>query len=235
MFEGAGDRKIVGESSVYYMLSKVAAANMWHFNPLAKIIIMLRNPADMLQSYHAQLVFNGDEDVLDFEAALRAEKKRRNGRLKIKAGLRFKERLFYSDVVSYASQVQRYLSFFKKEQVQIIIFDDFRANPAEVYRKTLEFLGVDAAFQPEFTVINEYKKIPTRPAPAKDIFQALRRRFGPAGAHTRGEHVPSSRSKPPLDPKIRRKLEKRFRPDIQKLGLILGRDLSFWWKHDGKI
>ena len=38
MFKHAGSKKIVGESSVYYMLSKMAAQNIYRFNPDAKTL-----------------------------------------------------------------------------------------------------------------------------------------------------------------------------------------------------
>jgi len=230
MFRAAGERKIVGESSVYYLFSKEAAANIFHFNPWAKIIIMLRRPEEMLQSFHAQLVYNKDEDIINFEEALKAEKKRKSGRLKIRPGLRFKERLFYSEVASYASQVERYLDLFKKEQVRIIIFDDFQKSPGEVYRLTLEFLGVDAAFQSEFPVINEYKEVPQKPQPANNIYLAIRRMFGLPSANSIRSSLSPRGLKPPLNPKTGKKLRNYFKPDIQKLSLMLGRDLSFWWQ-----
>jgi len=157
MFEKAGDKKIVGESSVFYLLSKDASANIHCFNPLAKIIIMLRDPVDMLSSYHAQLIYNQDEDIIDFEAALSSEVSRKNGSLKIKDNLRFKERLFYSEIVTYTKQVRRYLSLFSKQQVLVILYDDFKQQTEEVYKKTLEFLNVDAKFQTTFPAINTRK------------------------------------------------------------------------------
>jgi hypothetical protein len=42
---------------------------------------MHRNPNDMLYSYHSQLVFNGDENIMDFQAALLAEEIRKKGGL----------------------------------------------------------------------------------------------------------------------------------------------------------
>src|SRR5262252_9724271 len=43
-FVGAGDRKRVGEASVWYLFSKTAASELKQFNPDSRIIIMLREP-----------------------------------------------------------------------------------------------------------------------------------------------------------------------------------------------
>jgi hypothetical protein len=237
MFKDAGDKKIVGESSVFYMLSKVAVENIYHFNPNAKIIIMLRNPVDMLQSYHAQLIFNRDEDITDFEAALNAELERKNGTLKIKDGLRFIERLFYSEVVSYTEQVQRYLALFDKEQVQIIIYDDFKKVTAGVYQKTLEFLNVDATFQTDFTVINARKVI------SKNIFLKKIEQHSQS-LNLLKKMVPKpfrkylysvlkgsesvKKSSPPMDLITRKRLQRIYSSEIEKLSILLGRDLNYW-------
>ena len=157
LFEDARNQKIVGEKSVYYMLSKIAAQNIFRFNPEAKIIIMLRNPVDMLPSHHAQQIYNGIEDIIDFEEALNAENGRKNGEIKLRESLRIKRKLFYSEVVSYSEQVERYLSLFGEKQVHIIIYDDFKKDIVDVYKKTLEFLNVEPTFQPGFPIINARK------------------------------------------------------------------------------
>jgi len=57
--------KVVGESSVYYLYSTSSAQGIREYEPDARIVIMLRNPVDMLYPYHGQLVFNGDEPIED--------------------------------------------------------------------------------------------------------------------------------------------------------------------------
>src|SRR5580692_5743985 len=47
--EGHG-RKGVGETSVWYLFSREAAAELKAFNPEARVIIMLREPVEMVQS-----------------------------------------------------------------------------------------------------------------------------------------------------------------------------------------
>lgn len=79
IFKGARNEKIVGESSVFYLYSKTAAKNIYEFNKDSKILIMVRNPTEWLESYHSQLVYNGDEDILDLCEALKAEEEQKRG------------------------------------------------------------------------------------------------------------------------------------------------------------
>lgn len=68
-----GGGKLCGEGSTWYLFSKRAAKEIYDFNPDAKIIIMLREPVEFLRSLHNQLLFDGNEDIEDFQEALRAE------------------------------------------------------------------------------------------------------------------------------------------------------------------
>ena len=78
-FAGWEGQKRIGEASVWYLYSMRAAANIHRFSPDARIIVMIRNPAEMLHSLHSQLLENGDEDIVAFEAALSAEEDRKRG------------------------------------------------------------------------------------------------------------------------------------------------------------
>ena len=79
-FAKARDEKRVGEASVHYLYSKCAAAEIKEFCPEARIIIMLRDPVEMLYSLHSQSIFSGNEVINDFEEALEAEADRKLGR-----------------------------------------------------------------------------------------------------------------------------------------------------------
>ena len=52
LFAGATDEKRVGEGSVWYLYSKLASREIKEFCPAASILIMLRNPVDMIYSLH---------------------------------------------------------------------------------------------------------------------------------------------------------------------------------------
>ena len=68
-----------GTAHTAYLQSKRAAREIKSKRPDADIIIMLRNPVDMLHSWHSELLYETIEDIEDFEAALDAEPARRRG------------------------------------------------------------------------------------------------------------------------------------------------------------
>jgi len=237
LFAGARTEKCVGETSVFHLYSVEAAANIHAFNADAKIVVMLRDPLSWLASYHSQMLYNGDEDLADLEAALAAEVSRRRGE-GVPANLRFAERLLYRDVGRFAEQVERYFDRFGRDAVHVILQDDFAKDSKTIFHQTLEFLRVDSGFEPEFATLNPNKVVRSpwlndflRRPPAwvatpvmallpRVMRQSLRVRLRRANA-SEGERAP-------LDPSFRKRLAQEFRPDVDRLEVLLGRDLSHW-------
>ena len=236
LFRPAHEEQRIGEASTWYLYSSDAARNIARFSPRASIIIMLRDPVEMLYSLHGRRVFGGSEN-LDFAAALDAEEDRKRG-LRIPPRARNIKGLFYREVGRYAEQVERYLAAFGRERVKVIIFEEFRADPVTAYRETLEFLGVDPRFTPDFKVVNpsaarrswRLQQLLLSPAIVRlgraVIPRGIRPRVGPLidRLNSRGE------VRQPLDPALRARLREELRADVSRLGQLLGRDLTTVWR-----
>ncbi|MDA8156340.1 MAG: sulfotransferase [Actinomycetota bacterium] len=238
-FAGVKNEKRIGESSVWYLYSKTAAREIKQFAPSARIIIMLRNPVDMIHSQHSQLVYEGFEDIPDFEAALAAEETRkRAGVLPPLKGTSI-EFLLYRETARYSGQLRRYMDIFGEQNVHVIIYDDFKNDQSGVYRDTLAFLDLeDIDFVPEFRIINQNKKIRSMAIQkmVKDVNHPVRKfikKFVPVKMRSslleraHGLNVYGA-ARAPLPNAFRRKLQREFAPDIKSLGIMLKRDLSFW-------
>ncbi len=236
LFSGAKGEKRLGEASVWYLYSKTAAQEIYSFNPDAQIVVMLRNPADMLYSQHSQFLYNGNEDIEDFSEALAAEPERKAGK-RIPKSAHLVDGLFYSETVQYAEQIERYFARFGRKNVHVILYDDFRADLPGTYRKLLQFLGVRDDFTPEFAVVNPNKR--ARSALLRNFVQAppesikrLSRVFFPRSLRQRvmkGLDQANIRyeARAPLDPELKRELEHRFAPEVEELEKLLGRDLPW--------
>jgi hypothetical protein len=226
-----------GEASPWYLYSSAAPAEIKAFEPAARIVIMLRNPVDVMYSQHSQLVFNQREDLTDFAAALEAEPDRIAGR-RIPADAIRPEALFYRKSVRFAEQVRRYLDVFGRDEIHFVVFDDLVADAAGVYRATLEFLDVDPNVPLDPTVYN-----PNRTARSgrlqRAIFApppALRGLFGRLRQvpllHRVRDRLVTANSRPAqrqqMDPALRTALTAEFAPQVAELGEIIGRDLAAW-------
>jgi hypothetical protein len=234
LFAGGRGKRRIGEATTWYLYSASAASEIHAFSPAARIIIMLRNPVDMIYSLHGHWLFTGNEDIADFAAALDAESDRRRGDRLPKA-VRRPEGLQYRALGRYAAHVRRYLEVFGPDAVKVIIYDDFQADPAGSYRATLEFLGVDTDFQAEFAVINRSKDVRSprlqRLIYARPLVRAMSKLPGPVFHAARRSMLRLNikyQPRPPLDIELRARLTAEFSSDIDELGRLIGRDLSAW-------
>lgn len=157
-FLDAGNTKVIGEASVWYLFSKTAAEEIKKFSPGARILIMLRDPVQVIHSLHSQHLYDGNEDVFDFERALNLEQARKEGN-KLPNSVGFTQLPGYVDSVLFYKQVERYITVFGREKVSIILYDDFVANTKEIVAKTFQFLDLDDKFQIQIDIINPNKQI----------------------------------------------------------------------------
>jgi hypothetical protein len=151
-------KNVIGESSTNYLYSQVAAEKIYNFNPDAKIIIVLREPAKFLYSLHSHYVKFTEENEPDFMTALALEPQRKQEEA-LSPRVTSPSYLYYSQRVQYYQQVKRYCDRFKPEQIKVIIFEEFQSANEGIFREVLEFLGVEPNFTPEYTAVNINKEV----------------------------------------------------------------------------
>jgi len=236
LFRDARQGQRVGEASTWYLYSTSAAREIKEFSPDAQIMVVLRNPVDVMYAQHNQLIFNVIEDIPDFKAALDAEPDRRAGR-RLPPGPINVENLFYRHSVQFAEQLERYFDGFGRDKVHVMLNDDMRRDGAGVVRGALEFLAVDPSLAAAPPKSNENRRVRS-PLVQRLIFAPklllplapyLRRFPLVRAARTRMLEMNSeARPRPPMDPILRRQLIDEFTPEIERLGALIGRDLSPW-------
>jgi len=141
LFEQANNNQIWGEASSVYFYSKVSAKNIHHYNPQAKIIIMLRDPVHYLFSLHQQYLKETTEEIKTLEEALDLESLRKKGK-KIPKRTRVPSYLFYLERVKYLQNLKRYYRYFSPRQIKLIFFEDFIKNTQKTVYETYDFLGL---------------------------------------------------------------------------------------------
>ncbi len=70
----------IGEGSAIYLFSDVAVPKILEFQPDAKFIVMLRNPVNLVQSFHLEMLDGGLENIVSFVADWNLENQRRLGK-----------------------------------------------------------------------------------------------------------------------------------------------------------
>jgi hypothetical protein len=233
LFEGFSGLPAIGEAPVRSLYDESALLKIRQCLPGVRVILILRNPADMAYSLWGHMVRNGER--LSFRRALKAEPRRM-------ADPRFRERCnnWYGDYDYfhrglYSDQVRRCFDLFGRESVLVLLFDDLKRAPVETCRECFRFLGVAPEFEPVIETHNPgkvyrhrglHKLVSQPPAWLMSLEAGLM-----------GERVRRWRESvmrwntlrlAPFDPKLRDQLLARYQPDIRKLEALLDRDLSHW-------
>lgn len=241
LFAESGQEHLrVGEASVYYLRSLVAIPNIREFNPEARIIAMFRNPVEMVYSLHSQLVYVSEETVSDFETAWRLQDRRSQG-LDLPPASRGSFLVQYAEIGRFGTQTQRLLSTFPREQVKLILYDDFAASPRDVYDEVIQFLGIPHDNRTDFPQVNENKRARMgwlrnfyrKPPPAlRNAVRGLKQAVGGEGISAVKKKMVDLNTvkarRPPLSPELRAELVAAFRDEVALLSRLLNRDLSHW-------
>lgn len=230
----------VGDASVNYMYSRCAIENIVRFNDSAKIIVMLRNPIEVAHATHATLLYNMYEDEGDFVKAWEKQESRAEGR-EIPKRCLVPEFLQYRKMASLGTQLERVFSVIPREQVLVLLYEEFFGDIRSQYELVLKFLGVPLDERKDFPRVNSNRylrwrwleelnrripgivKMPlhwldkVQPFP---IAERLRRVYrGLNGKVRKREKLP---------PEFLGKLKNVFSEEVEKLGRLLGRDLRYW-------
>ena len=160
---------LAGEASPYYLFHPLAAERIHATVPQARIIMLLRNPADRAISHHRheQRRFGEELNLVD---ALAAEPDRLAGQeqqlLDGGADARSYAHQHYSYVARgrYAGLVQRYLDRFDREQILVLQSETFFTDPESVYDRILDFLDLPSWRPDTFPRSNATKESDVDPA-----------------------------------------------------------------------
>lgn len=236
LFAPSTTQRAIGESSVYYLFSRTAANEIYSFNPDARIIIMLRDPIDMVHSLYYQNHWNGHEVATTLETALQLENARRRGN-HVPPGAP-PHALLYIDIGKFSRQIERYFNVFGRDRVHIVFYDNLRRDTANEFRRVLFFLGVDVNFETSFEVVNANKETFSPRLqrflahPPDWILSAGRKLLPRAVRNTLRADLRGMNSKevkrPAMDDSLRRELCKVFAPDLQRLRMLLHDELPDW-------
>lgn len=240
LFSGAPAGAIMGEASVWYLYSQVAVQQITRTRPDSKFIIMLRNPTEVVQSLHAQQLVVFIEDIIDFEAAWRAQDDRAMGK-RIPLHCSEPSHLQYGRICSFSEQVGRVLRAVPKNQVLVLIYERFFSDPAAQYQDVLQFLGIPFDGRTNFERINSNQTpmnvamhglISRPPAilqPAFILLRGLSRRLGlRLGVLSRLLSNVRPAQRQALADALERELHDYFAADITRLERLIGQSLDIW-------
>lgn len=239
-FAGAPkDARVLLDSSAVHIYSPQALRKIREFNPDAKIIVMVRNPVNMLASSHRYSCRMFVEDVEDFEDAWDLQASRAQGH-NLPAGCEFPVLLQYENLGRVGQHIATLLEIWPRSQVKIVFFDEFVKTPLAHYKEILDFIGIPYDGRTEFPKVNEggvwkSRMVGRMMLKSWPVVIKVLSRVGVAGVARRPRFwmflwgLNSARDEQtPMDPKFRQRLIDVFRDDIQLLAATTGRNLDHW-------
>lgn len=227
LFQGVTDEIAIGEASPNYMANyHMVTQQIKHYIPDAKLIAILRNPADRAYSDYLMHI----RDAIGKPRSL-SEQIRKKGKESstLKKG-------FYGEHLSY------FYDQFEPDQIKVFLYEDLGKDAEGLMRQIYQFIGVDETYTPDTSKKSQVAKLPknqtlnkmlqTHNPLRKTTAQVLKSLFP---AHL----VESFRQKlmdlnqsqekiPSLSAEERQQLIEFYREDILKLQELINRDLSHW-------
>jgi len=122
-FSDSPEAAILGEDTPTYLASELAPDRISEMAPNTKLIFLLREPVARTYSHYWHWVRSG-RTPHHFEQAIRQQ------------AYPLLQRSFYFE------QLQRYHSLFKAEQIRVVLFEQFIAEPQKIVSELCDFLGV---------------------------------------------------------------------------------------------
>ncbi len=209
----------VGEASPDYSRAPTyegVPERMHRIIPDARLIYLVRDPVDRIQSHYQHELRKGRERRTPDEAVL--------------------EDPMYLAPSRYADQIDRYLEWFPREQLKVTVSEDLRLRRSETLRALFEFLGVDPAVVPS-AVGTEFSRSAdrriTRPGlrwlRSSPVVARLARRAPQALLRVGRITTQSSDDRTnQMSTSTRSELAARLAPDVARLRQFLGPDFDGW-------
>ncbi|MDJ0660067.1 MAG: sulfotransferase [Crocosphaera sp.] len=213
LFKDETSKKLRGEGSVGYLNSDQALYWIHNYVPSAKIIIILRNPLERIVSLYEMYDRLG-KMKLTYQEAFASQ------------SYLVKQSILYQFIINY-------INVFSREQVFIMIYDDFKKNPQQELKHIYQFLGIAENFEPVVVTRNKGG------VPKSKLLNFLKfrplveviKRIIPVTAHAKVDTFIKDKffqkTKLTLDKK--RELMDIFYPDVEKIGNLLNRNLCKEW------
>lgn len=213
----------VGEASTSSLDSPLAPGRAAQLLPGARLLVILRQPADRAFSHFHHNHRLGRESHLDFRRALREAPLRPPTNPHSVYGYLARGR--------YLADLRRWLDHFPREHLAVLFNDDLDRDPVGTVRAACRHLGVDDSFTPDTSLRYNTSGVARNRAidfafhHARDLRRFLERRLPPRLVCLFAKKL---RNPPKFDPVLRAEMTAGYRDEILALGDFLGRDLQPW-------
>ena len=232
------NNKIKGEVSPQYLFDKHAPSSIKKIFPDTHILIMLRNPKEVVYSHflYEKLFNRSIESKLSLEKAIQTNS-------------------YLLETASFSSQVERYLKEFGSDKVHVYILEEALKDPSVFSKKLYSDISlINVDFKPSYNSVNQSKKVRSNLIHSLLVFLSRLKKYIEGSRWNSGlfDNIKQTKiyislvqsrnsvldknvtlvKKPKMSLKDNKYLESYFKNDIEVLEGLLDRDLSVWKASD---
>ena len=218
-FEDGQNHDIIGEATPAYLRSEEAANRIKEYNPNIKLIAILRDPIDRLNSnywfdHNKGRVNKPIKETVDNDPS-------------------------YIEKGFYGKQLEQYLELFPKENILVLLYEDLINQPEQLYSRIFSFLKIDPYKLDVKTNVNKSRNVKSgfmkKFIKRGGFFKGIVKKLIPKKLHwyVWAKFLDLVAGKKPYDElpkKMKEELLQIYMDDINKLELLFDLDLKNWKK-----
>lgn len=213
--------QITGEASTFYTFYpefQETHKRLFEYNPDLKLIYIMRQPVERVLSHYAHnLVRNLDTNPPDTAVFLSPD---------------------YVNRSRYGVQIRPYLELFEREQVLLLVFEEYIRDQAAVLRRVAEFLAIDSGPFLEVDTAAQHKTVGEPYLKYESVRSVVRtsafrkiRNVVPASIRQPIRHRLFSNKleqKPEVRKETKQAIWRLLEDDVRTIEDLLGRRLEVW-------
>lgn len=207
-FEKATEERIVGESSSCYIYSEFAAEKIKATIPDVRLVASLRSPVDRACA-HFQMITK--------------TKKIDSSILKDKSASWARSSLYYE-------KLKCYFDLFPREQLKIMVYEDWIADTKHALKELYQFLGVDDKFELNSHIVYRPATV-LWPKVRQDSWPRRLKPYIPTRVMMLINNYKAKNVRPVeelISADVRTAMNEWYSQDIDRMEDLLKRDLSIW-------
>lgn len=228
-FFRSAKKRITGEFSPRYLSDSRVLPRLDVLPENVRFIVSFRNPVDRAYSHYQM-------DMRDAEGMSDSDKVRKFD------DIVFRPDVEYLRMGLYDEQLLPYLERFGRERFHFVLFDDISDRPKDVVRDLYTFLGLDESFLPAGVVVPSNPSVKYKSVFVFNTAQRLVRIAEKVGLRKfifwlkiNGvrdsvlRRLEAEHAYQPMTATTRRRLVEYFRPSVERLEQLTGKEMSSWY------
>ncbi|MBA2237763.1 MAG: sulfotransferase [Lysobacter sp.] len=219
LFAAARDQRYRAEASVWYFYSHDAPALIAKAHPNARVVLLLRNPVDMLISLYDLYLRTGNEGDTNPETALA-----RTGEAGFPTTY-FPFGLHYLRLLDFTTPLMRWRSFFPERQLRVLMFEEMYSDPEQGFRELCDWLDIDPDAPVSFDPQRARESVRMQATKQlRDLPEHLRKKMNPDAPR-----LHAGKGETEISPQLRLQLQSRAQTLNADLPVASGRAWPAEW------